>query len=35
MGDPKPANPKRVTDAMLEMRKTIVANLLKAWNGNF
>ena len=33
MGDPDPERSKRVTDAMLKMRKIIVADLRKAYDG--
>ena len=33
MGDPDPAKSKRVMDAMLKMKKIIVADLQKAYDG--
>ena len=33
MGDPNPEKSKRVTDAMLKMKKIIVADLQKAYDG--
>jgi predicted 3-demethylubiquinone-9 3-methyltransferase (glyoxalase superfamily) len=33
MGDPDPVKSKRVMDAMLKMRKIIVADLQKAYDG--
>jgi hypothetical protein len=33
MGDPDPEKSKRVTDAMLKMQKSIVADLQKAHGG--
>jgi hypothetical protein len=35
MGDPNPEKHQRVTDAMLEMQKIIVADRQKAYDGQF